>query len=350
MPKSTPRPTNSTANAIDSRFSEPTIIRPTAVVIDKADEQVDEHREDDLRRMQRHPEDDQHDEHGADAVDDRAVLHGGEYSSLAIGTGPVSRTRAPYSPAKLRSVAACRIASVASLPGSSALIVEDRLELDEGAPVGIGQRLVADEFAPGEGRGALVQHVLDRLRDQVEGPRGVVELDLPALDAGKPGFQRAGQAADRGIAGHDLDQGRGGFELAGDLADLFHRQEQQPVLFEELAGAERLNRFEMLGVARELCGQRRGSRRWSSSGVGASTTARISSFAVECLLELVVALAPVQVGRNQRVDVGVDGEVPGRVEARPDRQDSESDNDESGKPRAGSDNRDNNTCQHIFSF
>ena len=43
------------------------------------------------------------------------------YSSLAIGTGPVSRTRALYSPAKLRSAAACRIASVASLPGSSAL-------------------------------------------------------------------------------------------------------------------------------------------------------------------------------------------------------------------------------------
>ena len=35
MPKSTPRPTNSTAKAIDSRFSEPTIIRPTAVVIER---------------------------------------------------------------------------------------------------------------------------------------------------------------------------------------------------------------------------------------------------------------------------------------------------------------------------
>ncbi len=35
MPKSTPRPTNSTAKAIDSRLSEPTIIRPTAVVIER---------------------------------------------------------------------------------------------------------------------------------------------------------------------------------------------------------------------------------------------------------------------------------------------------------------------------
>ena len=45
------------------------------------------------------------------------------------------------------------------------------------------------------------------------------------------------------------------------------------------------------------------------------------SLAVERLLELVVALAPVQIGRNQRVDVGVDREIAGRVEARRDRQD-----------------------------
>ena len=45
----------------------------------KPDEQIDEHGEDDLRRMQRHPENDQHDQHGADAVDDGAVLNGGEF-------------------------------------------------------------------------------------------------------------------------------------------------------------------------------------------------------------------------------------------------------------------------------
>ena len=70
--------------------------------------------------MQRHPENEQHHEHGADAVDDSAVRTVAN-SSLAIGTGPVSLTRAPYSPARLRSLAACRMASVASLPGSSAL-------------------------------------------------------------------------------------------------------------------------------------------------------------------------------------------------------------------------------------
>ena len=163
---------------------------------------------------------------------------------------------------------------------------------------------------------ALVQDVLDRLGDQVEGPLGIVELDLPALDAGKPGFQRTGQAADRGIAGHDLDQGRGGFELAGDLADLFHRQEQQPVLFEELAGTQRLHRFEMLCVAGEFFGQR------LARGAGEFRRRRLDhgenqSFAVERLLELIVPLAPVEVGRNQLVDVGVDGEIAGPYSSPP---------------------------------
>jgi hypothetical protein len=34
----------------------------------------------------------------------------------------------------------------------------------------------------------LVQHILDRLGDQVERPLGTIELELPALDAGKAGL------------------------------------------------------------------------------------------------------------------------------------------------------------------
>ena len=222
-----------------------------AVVSGEADEQVHEHREDDLARMQRHPENHQHDEDGADAVDDRAVLHGrvflvgdrnraGQPDARLVLTGEI----------QIRRGLPDRVGGV--LAGFERVVVELGLELDEGALVGVGQRLVVDQFAPGEGRGPLVQDVLDRLADQVERAFGIVELDLAARDAGKAGLQRAGEAANRGIAGHDLDQRRGGFELAGDLADLFHRQEQQPVLLEELAGAERLHRFEMLGVARQL--------------------------------------------------------------------------------------------------
>ena len=197
----------------------------------------------------------------------------------------------------------------------------------------------------------LFEHVLDGLRDQVEGPLGAVELDLAALDAGKAGFQRAGQAADAGIAGHDLDQGRGGFELAGELADLFDGQEQQAVLLKELAGAERLHRFEMSWCRRRASAPAPRPPRWSSSGVGASTTARIVRSRSNASLELVVALAPVQIGRNQRVDVGVDGEIAGRCRSPPRPQGrARTGRRREGKPRASLNNRDNNTCQHIFSF
>ena len=138
---------NSTANAIESRFSEPTIIRPAAVVIDKADEQRRENRENDLRRMQRHPENQQHHQHRADAVGDGAILNGREFF-----IGGRHRPGQPHA----RAVFAGEIESLAALPdrvgrvlaGLQRVEIEDRLEFDEGAAIGIGQRLVAGEFAP----------------------------------------------------------------------------------------------------------------------------------------------------------------------------------------------------------
>jgi hypothetical protein len=42
--------------------------------------------------------------------------------------------------------------------------------------------------------------------------------------------------------------------------------------------------------------------------------------------------------------------MPGRIVARSDCQKQGDDDDESGKPRTGSDNGDNNTGQHFVSF
>ncbi len=192
MPKSTPSPTNSTANATDSRLNEPTMARPNAVVIDRPIKQVDEDGGDDPGRMQCHPEDHEHHQHGADAVPDRAVLHGGEF---LVG----HRHRSGQADAGV--ILAGQIELGGGLPdriawllaGLERVEIEDRLELDERALVAFGQRRVADELAPGEGRRAVFQDVLDGARDLVERPRGILELDLSALDAGDPGFQRAGQ-------------------------------------------------------------------------------------------------------------------------------------------------------------
>ena len=154
---------------------------------------------------------------------------------------------------------------------------------------------------------------------RLKGRSVLSSLTCPRLTPASPVSSAPGQSANAGIAGHDLDQGGGGAELAGQLADLFLGQEQQPVLFEKFAGAERLNRFEILGVAGELLRQRR-SRRAGEFRRRRLDHGQDGAFPVERLAELIVALAPVQVGRNQRVDVGVDGEVAGRVEARGDRE------------------------------
>ena len=213
----------------------------------------------------------------------------------------------------------------------------------------IGQRLLAQQLAPGERGGALVEDVLDRLCDQVEWPRGAVELDLPALHARKSGLQRAGQPADRGIAGHDFDQGCCGLELAGELSELVHRKEQQPVLVEELTGAERLQRHEVLGIAPQPLFER-ARRRLRQFRCRRLDYRKDGAVPIERLIELLVALAPVQFGRDQRVDIGVDGEVLRCVEARRHRQCEREKQGESGKSGTGFDNRDDNTCQHIFSF
>ena len=187
------------------------------------------------------------------------------------------------------------------------------------------------------------------LGDQVEGRRGIVELDLPALDAGKTGLERAGQSANRGIAGHDLDQRRGRFELARDLADLFGRQEQEAVLLEEFAGAERGDRLEVLLVGLQLRGKRLRGRA-GQLGRRRLDDSQDQPLAIKGFLELVVALAPIQIRRDQLVDVGVDREVAGRIEAGADRQQHSDNDNRKGKTRTGPNNGDDNICQHFVSF
>ena len=69
--------------------------------------------------------------------------------------------------------------------------------------------------------------------------------------------------------------------------------------------------------------------------------------AVERLVELVVALAPIELVRNQRVDVSIDLEILGGVVAPGDRQDQRDKNRNRGEPRTSFNDRYDNTCQHI---
>ena len=199
--------------------------------------------------MQRQPENHQHDQHRADAVDDGAVLDGGEFF-----VGDRNRPGQPDPRAifarKIEIAAACRIASVASLPGSSALKSRNGLTSMKRAAVGIGQRLVAGKFTPGEGAGPCVQDVLDGLGDQVERPLGAVELELSALEAGQRRFQRAGQPRMLGSPAMISISGAADSNCPVSLPDLGLGKEEQAVLLEELSGAELLDRLEMSAVGR----------------------------------------------------------------------------------------------------
>ena len=105
MPKSTPRPTNSTKNAIDIRLNECAMMSATAVVIDRPMASVistarmirgecnASHRMKITIRIVAMP---------LSSAPSCTVPN----SSLAIGTGPVSRTRAWKFLSKDRSVAA----------------------------------------------------------------------------------------------------------------------------------------------------------------------------------------------------------------------------------------------------
>ena len=187
------------------------------------------------------------------------------------------------------------------------------------------------------------------MRDLGERPRRAVERDLAALDAGKPCLQRAGQASDGGITRHDLDQRSRGFELAGGLSDLIHGQKQQAVLLEELAGAKRLDGGEIPRIALQFPFQR-GSRRAREFRRRSLDDGKDSVVPIERLFKLLIALPPVQVRGDQLVDVGIDGKVMRRVDARGSRQHEPHEHGERGKPGARPNHRDDETCQHIMTF
>jgi len=120
MPKSTPNPTKQNRKCDREQVQRPTIHSPAAVVIGQADKEVEKHRGDDLRGMQRHPENQQHHQHGAIPL---RIAPSATVAKFFVGNR--NRPGQPHPRAeftgRLRSWAACLMASVASLPGSSAL-------------------------------------------------------------------------------------------------------------------------------------------------------------------------------------------------------------------------------------
>ena len=128
--------------------------------------------------MQRHPENQQHHQHGTDAVDDSAVLNGGEFFVGHRNRPGQPHPRAIF-PGEIEIFRGLPDRVAAVLAGLQRIEVEDRLEFDEGSQIRMGQRLVADKFAPGEGRGAVFQDLFDGLRNQLNGRSVLSRLTWP---------------------------------------------------------------------------------------------------------------------------------------------------------------------------
>ena len=275
MPKSTPRPTNRTANAIESRLSEPTIINPTAVVIDRP-----------MNRLMNTAK--------MILVECSAIQRITSTTStvpMPLTTAPSCNgreflvgdrnrsgqpdARADICRRRSSSFAACRIASVASLPGSSALKSRIGLNSMKARWSASVSGLSLTSSRQEKVAVPVFEHVLDGLGDLRERPLGAVELDLAALDAGKPGFQRAGQSANAGIAGHDFDQRRRGGKLAGQLARPPPREGTTARSFQRIRRSRAAERIEIAWYRRTVSARARQLAALVSSGVGASTTARM---------------------------------------------------------------------------
>ena len=298
--------------------------------------------------MQRQPQDHQDNDDRDDAVDDGAFLN---RRILLIGNGD----RAGQPDAGMIVLGKLQVGRGFTdrvgrlLAGFQRLVIDDRLDLDEGTLVRIRKRLRAHQFAPGKGRILFGQHLLDRLGNIGKGPRRVVDIGLTALDPGQPGLQRPGEATDRRIACHDLDQGSCGLKLRGGTGHLLRGQKKQAIAGKKFARAERLNRLEVLLVTLEPVRQR--CRRRVRQFRGRRLDHGEDQFlAIERPLELHIALAPVEFGGNQFIDIGIDRKMADRIDARGDRQGERQDQDERCKARTGLNNRDDNICQHFVSF
>ena len=176
--------------------------------------------------------------------------------------------------------------------------------------------MAVEHFLPGERRRPSGEDVLDGRRRHRQRPRQGIERGQFVLHADKSERQRPRQAAQAGIAGKRADQ-RGG--LAQPLCQARHV----------------VGRTETAGH----CGGKSrlplmSSTERNKSGCPPSALAS-SALACEAQLrrrgvddhqsrlkmagkhpfEVRFALAPVEIGRDQFVDIGADGEMPGRIDA-----------------------------------
>ena len=299
--------------------------------------------------MQRQPQDRQHDQDGPGRVDEGALLHGGEFL-----VGNRDRSGQPQGRAVLRFEMRIDRRLADRLRGNLARHqggeIENRPDFHESAPLA-GRRFPAVEHRmPREARPPPLDCLVEGVGRPVHQTGEIVERVVLHPRADQPIVERRRQSAQIGVLSQRLDDRLGLAELAGGLDHLLSRQEKQPVLAEKRPAAEFRHRFDQIFLVGQLIDQRGG-------GLGGEFGARRVDHRQdglflhrEGLVEGRLALPPGQILRDQLVDVGVDGEIAGRVQPPDDTQKYCQSNDLPSVTGAGIDRGDDCLLQHAMSW
>ena len=265
MPKSTPRPTNSTANATEIRFSAPTIIKPSAAVTAKPTARL----RNTARMIRGECSASQritstmmmvpmHVDHGAFLQRAELVVRHRHRSGQA--------RCAPGSPSpSLRSAAALRIASLAAWPGCKRGKVQHRHDFDEMAKLARvlgGFPLSSTCQEKLAGCPAITWSIVS----DGHGQRAlqIFELGLAALHAEQAERQRPRQPAQRRIAGQCADHRAGAAEPLRHARKIVLRLKQQAVFRKERIAVELAHRHETGRAARSASAPAWRSPRWQA--------------------------------------------------------------------------------------
>ena len=278
------------------------------------DNKRDKDREDDAEPAQRKPQDHEHDCDRHRGVERGILLDGGEFF-----VGHRHRTGQPQ--ARLIFAGDIEVGGGLANGFRGALawlelgVIQRGLDFEEAQLLARRRRPSLHHFVPGKACRLAGIDVLDRVRGEIHRPLHIVERELTALHAEQAELEGLDDAAERRVAGEHLNQTLRLPENLHLRLEIFHRLEQQAVLREERPAFRLFDGVEQILLRRELRHQRVG--RFIDQFRGGRIDHRDDQFELrERLFESRFALPPIDIRRNELVDVRRHGEMRGRIPGR----------------------------------
>ncbi len=228
--------------------------------------------------------------------------------------------------------------------GFESLKIEDRLDLDEAAQLPRVRRLAGGQRTPRKMRRTTGQRSLDRIGGHRH-RRGQGIEPVSAVGDAHQSDRQGVEAASEGRIGRERpDQRCGPIHAAGDMPQLLGRQKQQAVLGEEPAALRLIDGAEMGRVGRQ-CRAESGACPFRQLW-GWGIDDRENIVLRKRRHELIGALRPGQLGREQLFDVGGDREVPRGVDGAKAGQGGAQQDDRPGMAGAQLDEANDRRSQH----